>query len=129
LKEIITNKKIRWFELDIGNEETEAVTKTVADKWISGTGPQVKEFEQKFAEKVNAKYGIAVCNGTCGLIAILLAYKYLLKKRMPTIAVPTWTYFATVTTADLVGKVKFIDCFKSTFNMMTKLPNRYYITS
>jgi perosamine synthetase len=115
-------KKIKWFELDIGNEETEAVTKAVADKWISGTGPHIKEFERKFAEKVNAKYGIAVCNGTCGLIAILLAYKHLLNQRMPIIAVPTWTYFATVTTADLVGKIKFIDCDKQTFNMLPKIP-------
>ena len=41
--------------------------------WISSEGPFVKEFEKKFAARVNRKHGIAVCNGTAALDAAIEA--------------------------------------------------------
>jgi len=37
------------------------------------TGPKVKEFEEKFADFVGAKYSVAVCNGTAALHIACLA--------------------------------------------------------
>jgi perosamine synthetase len=35
--------------------------------WISSEGPFIRQFEQKFAERLGRKHGIAVCNGTAAL--------------------------------------------------------------
>ncbi len=39
--------------------------------WISSEGPFVAEFEQRFAERVGRRHGIAVCNGTAALDAAI----------------------------------------------------------
>lgn len=41
--------------------------------WISSEGPMVREFEEKFAQSVGRKYGIAVSNGTAALDAAVEA--------------------------------------------------------
>lgn len=107
---------IHWAEPDIGQEEKEMLKSVVDSGWIGGNGPLTKKFEEQFANKVNAKHSIAVCNGTCGLIAGLLA----LKKRLDElrIAVPTFTFIATATSASLITKnIQLVDCKKTTFNI------------
>jgi len=108
--------KIKWSIPDIGEEETNAVNEAMKEGWISGFGPRIKEFEKKVQEKLNVKHAIAVCNGTCGLISSFLAMKKLLLRKI-IIAVPTWTFFATVASADLVGRIELVDALYSTFNM------------
>ena len=49
-------------ELDI-----ESVSHALRSGWISGEGPVVQEFEDKFAGFVNRKFGIAVSNGSIAL--------------------------------------------------------------
>jgi perosamine synthetase len=49
-----------------GNEK-KYLLECIETGWISSEGPFVKKFEQKFAECVNRKYGIAVTNGTAAL--------------------------------------------------------------
>lgn len=49
-----------------GNEK-KYLNECIESGWISSEGPFVKEFEEKFASRVNRKFGIAVCNGTVGL--------------------------------------------------------------
>jgi len=41
--------------------------------WISSEGPFVREFEEKFAARLDRKHGIAVCNGTAALDAAVEA--------------------------------------------------------
>ena len=41
--------------------------------WISSEGPFIKQFEEKFAARVDRKHGIAVCNGTAALDAAVEA--------------------------------------------------------
>jgi perosamine synthetase len=41
--------------------------------WISSEGPFVRRFEEKFAEKVRRKFGIAVSNGSAALDAAIVA--------------------------------------------------------
>jgi perosamine synthetase len=48
-------------------EDSEAVAAAVREGWISSEGPQVREFETKFAELVGKKHGIAVSNGTAAI--------------------------------------------------------------
>jgi len=51
-----------------GNEK-EYLLKCIETGWISSEGPFVKEFEQKFADRVERKFGVAVTNGTAALDA------------------------------------------------------------
>jgi len=117
-------KKIPFFQIDIGEEETEAVKNVVSDGWISGSGPSINKFAKEFASKVGAKYAIPVCNGTCALIASLMAYSrdirdpHLFNYK---IAIPTWTYMATVASAKLIGRYALMDVDKDTFNARKKL--------
>ena len=62
----------------IGNEK-KYLLKCLKDGFISSSGPFVKEFENKFAKRVNRKFAISVSNGTA---ALQLAYEALnLKKK------------------------------------------------
>lgn len=55
-----------------GNEK-KYLLQCIESGWISSEGPFVKEFEQRFAERVNRKHGIAVTNGTAALDAAVEA--------------------------------------------------------
>lgn len=49
-----------------GNEK-KYLNECIDTGWISSEGPFIKKFEEKLAEKVNRKHGVAVCNGTAAL--------------------------------------------------------------
>lgn len=49
-----------------GNEK-KYLLECIESGWISSEGPNIKMFEQLFAEKVKRKYGIAVTNGTAAV--------------------------------------------------------------
>lgn len=51
-----------------GNEK-QYLIECIETGWISSDGPFVRQFEEKFASKVNRSYGIAVCNGTAAIDA------------------------------------------------------------
>jgi perosamine synthetase len=50
----------------VGNEK-KYLQECVDSGWISSEGPFVKEFEEKFADTVRRKHGVAVCNGSIAL--------------------------------------------------------------
>lgn len=66
------NKKIYLMRPFVGEEELEAVKKVFDSKYLT-EGPVTKEFEEKFAEYVGAKYGIAVTSCAIGLELALQA--------------------------------------------------------
>ncbi len=82
--------KIPFNKTSLDDKEFNAVKKVLKSGWIT-SGPKVKEFEEKFAEYVGAKYAIAVNSCTTGLI---LALKCVLEKNDKVI-VPSLTFAAT----------------------------------
>ena len=56
----------------IDEEDIESVTRVLRSAWLT-TGPMVKEFEEKFAEEVNADYAIACSSGTGALHLLYVA--------------------------------------------------------
>tara|TARA_R110002049_G_scaffold291474_3_gene475426 strand:+ start:3231 stop:4376 length:1146 start_codon:yes stop_codon:yes gene_type:complete len=56
----------------IGQDDIDAVITTLTGDFLT-QGPKVKEFENKFANYVDAKYAIAVSNATAGLHLAVLA--------------------------------------------------------
>lgn len=63
---------IPYGKQSIDEEDINEVVKVLKTDWLT-TGPKVKEFEQKIADYVGAKYGIAVSNGTAALHLACLA--------------------------------------------------------
>ena len=56
----------------LDEEDINAVVNTLKSDFLT-TGPKVKEFEEKFSQYVNAKYAVAVSNGTAALHIASLA--------------------------------------------------------
>ncbi|MBI5938594.1 MAG: DegT/DnrJ/EryC1/StrS family aminotransferase [Betaproteobacteria bacterium] len=55
-----------------GNEK-QYLLECIETGWISSEGPFVKQFEERFAERVERRHGIAVSNGTAALDAAIEA--------------------------------------------------------
>jgi perosamine synthetase len=51
----------------LGGNEEKYLVECVRTGWISSEGPFIKEFEDKFAEYVSRKHGIAISNGSAAL--------------------------------------------------------------
>ncbi len=51
----------------IGEREKELVNECLNTGWVSSEGPFVEEFEEKFSNLVNRKFGISCSNGTAAL--------------------------------------------------------------
>ncbi len=56
----------------IGEEEIAAVVATMRGKWV-GTGPRVREFQDRFAEYVGARHAIATNSCTAALHLVMVA--------------------------------------------------------
>jgi perosamine synthetase len=57
----------------LNGHEVKYLLECIATGWISSEGPFVGQFEERFAERVERKRGIAVCNGTAALDAAVAA--------------------------------------------------------
>ena len=58
--------KIPLFDLDIGEEEIQAVESVLRSKWLT-MGEVTGRFEEAFARYLDVPYCFAVCNGTAAL--------------------------------------------------------------
>ncbi|MEK6845431.1 MAG: DegT/DnrJ/EryC1/StrS family aminotransferase, partial [Nanoarchaeota archaeon] len=65
-------KVIPYGKQSISEEDFSAVSTTLQSDYLT-CGPKVKEFEDKFAAYVGARYAVAVANGTAALHLACLA--------------------------------------------------------
>jgi dTDP-4-amino-4,6-dideoxygalactose transaminase len=78
-------------------------------------GAKVKEFEEKFANYQDAKYGICVMNGTAALEVSLKAAGV---RYGDEVIIPPYTFIATATSAITIGAVPvFSDIESDTYNL------------
>lgn len=99
-----------------GNEKAYLI-KAIDEGWISSEGPAVKEFEEKFALRVNRKHGIAVCNGS---VALDLAVHVLGIKKDDEVIIPTFTIISPAAALVRCGaKPVLVDSHPETWNMNT----------
>jgi dTDP-4-amino-4,6-dideoxygalactose transaminase len=83
--------------------------------WGRQTGTQVAEFEQKFADYHQAKYGVALVNGTVGLRLALIAAGI---GAGDEVIVPPFTFVATASAVvEANATPVFVDIGLDTFNM------------
>jgi perosamine synthetase len=106
-------------EPNIGDLESRLVNQALDGKWISSAGSFVKEFEYLFSNYVGAKHGIAVSNGTVGLV---LALKILGIGPGDEVLVPNLTFGATANAVIQVGAIPvFVDILEDSFAIDPKL--------
>lgn len=102
----------------LAGNELKYVTDAVSTGWISSSGKYVTEFENKFADYCECKYGVAVCNGT---IALHLALVSLGIGKGDEVILPTFTMIASAFAVCYTGATPvFVDADKETFNIDVK---------
>ena len=89
----VSDKKIPLVKPTFSQKDVDDITKILKSAYVR-MGPYTKEFEEKFAAKVGAKYAYAVSNGTA---ALHCAYLSTLKPGDEVIA-PAFTFIATIST-------------------------------
>lgn len=96
-----------------GEEEISAVNEVFESRVWGIGGNKVKEFQEKFAKMHNAKYGIAVMNGT---VALEVALKACRIGEGDEVIVPDYTFAATATSVLNVNATPvFVDIDPDTF--------------
>lgn len=94
------------------------ITKALKDKWISGDGPVVEKFEDKFKNLIGRNYAIAVSNGTA---ALEIAISSLNLKKGSKIIVPNLTIVSCLNAIIRNNhKPVFVDVDKNDFNICIK---------
>lgn len=95
-------------EPDVGDLEEKYLLRAFRSGWISSLGEYVTTFENSFAEFCDAKYGVAVSNGTVALQLALLAANI---GPGDEVIVPPLTFVATAAVIRHVGATPvFVDC-------------------
>ena len=98
----------------LGNEK-KYLMDAIETGWISSAGKYIPAFEEKFAAYCDAKYGIAVCNGTSALHLALVALGI---KDDDEVIVPNFTMIASAVSVCYTGaKPVFADAEPRTWNI------------
>ena len=87
-------------EPTLGGNELKYVQHAVETNWISSAGSFIHDFEAKFAEACDARYGIACANGT---VAMHLALAALGLEPGDEVILPTFTMIATINAVTYCG--------------------------
>jgi dTDP-4-amino-4,6-dideoxygalactose transaminase len=95
----LTNWQVPLADLDLSQEEIQAVTKVLTSRWLS-MGPVTAEFEQRFADYIGVKYAFAVTNCTA---ALHLAHLALGTGPGDTVICPSLTFIATANAIRYTG--------------------------
>jgi len=100
-----------------GNER-KYLLKCIKDGFISSVGQYVKEFERKFAKRLNRKFAISVSNGTA---ALQLAFESLNIKKKEEVILPSFTIISCILPIIRCGAIPIlIDSDPITWNMDVK---------
>jgi len=96
-------------------EEKRLLRSLHSGKWGKLNGPEVAEFEQRFAAMHGCKHGIGVVNGTVSLRIALLAAGI---RAEDEVIIPTYTFFSTASAVIEANAVPvFVDIDLDTFNL------------
>ena len=108
----MTFRKIPYGRHHITDEDIQAVVETLKSDFLT-QGPNVEVFEKRFAEYVDAKYAIAVSNGTAALHLSAIALEV---RKSDNVIVPPITFAASANCIRYCGgDVTFCDIDKNTY--------------
>lgn len=107
---------------DLRGNETRYLAQCVADNWVSSVGPFVTEMERRVAALAARRHGVATVNGSAALHLAVLA---LGAGRGDLVAVPDWTFAATVNAIVHAGATPlFIDVTDESWTLDAALLDR-----
>lgn len=106
--------KIPYGKQNITQADIESVAEILKSDYLT-QGPKVKEFEEKFAEYVNAKYAVAVSNGTAALHLCNMALD--VKKGDKVITTPITFVASANSVLYCGGEIDFVDIDAKTYLM------------
>lgn len=107
-------KTIPYGRQHIDEDDIASVVKVLRSDFVT-QGPAIEEFERAFAQKVRAKYAVAVSNGT---VALHLAYLATGIKKGSKVWTTPNTFVATANAALYIGaEVTFIDICPKAYNL------------
>lgn len=107
----------------LGDDEVRRVSGALRDGWISSAGPAIVEFEEKWAERCNRAFGVAVANGT---VALQLAVRSLGLGRGDEIIMPSFTIISCALAAIYNGcRPVLVDCDETTWCLDVDLIERH----
>ena len=112
--------KIKYpvYQPNLSGNEKKYVNDCLDSTWISSKGKYIELFEKQFADYLNIKYAVGVCNGT---VALHLALVALGVGEGDEVIVPSFTYIASVNSITYTGaKPVFADCLKDTWQVDPK---------
>jgi len=99
----------------LGSEELDAIRDVLESGCVAGTCPEVRLFEQEFAEYVGSEYAIATSSCTTALHLACLATGV---NKYSVVVVPAYTFPATAFAPAYCGaKVVFADVHEDTYNI------------
>jgi perosamine synthetase len=102
-------------EPTLGGNEIEYVLDCLETNWISSAGKYIPLFEEQFAQKCGAAYGVTCMNGT---VALHLALATLGVGPGDEVIIPTFTMIATANAVSYTGaKPVLVDSEMQTWNM------------
>ena len=111
---------IPFAKMSITDEERKNVLVTLNSGWLT-RGIKCKEFEEKFAEYVGAKYAVAVNSCTSALFLCLKYWQEAKKLNLKKIAVPSFTFTASASVIKHCGMdVVFKDVTEETYCLNPK---------
>jgi perosamine synthetase len=107
--------KIPLFKIYWDDDDLKHVNKEIESGMNWAVGPQVPEFEQLIADKVNSKYAVTFNSGTSALHALLIAHDI---KQGDEVIVPSFTFISTANAPLFVGaKPVFADIEEETLGL------------
>jgi dTDP-4-amino-4,6-dideoxygalactose transaminase len=106
--------KISYGRQNITSDDIDSVIEVLKSDYLT-QGPKIREFEEKFAEYVGAKYAVAVTNGTDALHLCNLALE--VKPRDTIITTPI-TFVASANATLYAGaEIDFVDIDSETYTI------------
>jgi perosamine synthetase len=97
-----------------GNEKKYLI-ECIESGWVSSEGPFVSRFEEQFAARVGRRHGVAVCNGTAAIDAVIDALGL---GPGDEVILPTFTIISCVNQIARCGaRAVVVDCDPLTWNM------------
>lgn len=99
----------------LAGKEKEYINDCLKTNWISSNGKYIEEFESKFAEYCNCKYGVSCTNGTT---ALHLALASIGIKPGDEVIIPDFTIASCAFAVSYCGAIPvFVDCDTKTLNI------------
>lgn len=113
--EPVRNKPFPAWPIHDSREESLLLDTLHTGKWFRYTGTKVKQFEEAFAARHDATYGLAMSSGTTSLEASFCALDL---QPGDEVLVPGYTFVATATSIVISGATpRFVDVRPQTLNM------------